>query len=136
MTAIDKSKTYGKDDPELDYTVEGLVGDDELTGALTRAEGQEVGTYAITQGTLSAGDNYSIEFTGVDFIITRIPLEITVSTYNGIYDGKAHSIIVDVGESDAVVYYGTEELTADNYETAGSTENPTYTDAGEYTVYA
>ena len=135
VTANDKSKTYGKDDPELDYTVEGLVGDDELTGTLTRAEGQEVGTYAITQGTLSAGDNYSIEFTGADFIITRIPLEITVSTYNGIYDGKAHSITVDVGESDAVVYYGTEELTADNYETAGSTENPTYTDAGEYTVY-
>ncbi len=33
------------------------------------------------------------------------------------------------------VYYGTKELTIYNFETAGGTTNPTYTDAGTYPVY-
>lgn len=211
VTAEAKSKTYGKDDPELTYTAEGLVGSDTLSGALTRAAGENVGTYDITQGTLTAGDNYDINFSGAKFKINKAEITITaddkstqyksdiapltyqvsgdyvegdelnielsttatntspigeydiVASYNndnydatlvkgkytitkadlttsatgysGKYDGEAHSISVDVGDSDAVVYYGTEELTAENYKTAGSTTNPAYTDAGEYTVY-
>ncbi len=54
VTAITKSKTYGDADPELTYTVTSgeLVGDDEFTGALDREDGENVGTYEITQGTL------------------------------------------------------------------------------------
>ena len=35
-----------------------LVDGDSLTGTLTRNSGEDVGTYAITQGTLDAGSNY------------------------------------------------------------------------------
>ncbi len=63
VTAADKSKIFGANDPALTYTVEpGLIGDDAFTGGLNRQSGEEVGTYAITQGDLSAGDNYAVSF--------------------------------------------------------------------------
>ena len=71
VTADAISKTYGKDDPKLTYTAGALFGTDAFTGALARAEGEAVNTYAITQGTLSAGDNYNINFTGADFTINK-----------------------------------------------------------------
>ena len=54
-----QTKTYGDDDPEFEYEVEGLVGEDKLSGALARTEGYNVGTYAFKQGTLN-DKNYSI----------------------------------------------------------------------------
>ena len=212
ITAEAKSKTYGKADPALIYTADGLVGSDTITGELTRAAGENAGSYAITQGTLTAGDNYAITFTGAElaiekaaititvddksskygediaeltyqiggeyktgddlgvtvtttatrtsdvgeypitvswnenpnysatmvngkYTITKTDLAVSAAGYSGVYDKAAHGITVDVGSSDAAVYYAETELTSDNYSTAGSTANPTYTDAGEYTVY-
>jgi hypothetical protein len=40
---------------------------------LTRAAGEAPGSYAITQGTLSANANYAIAFTGNTFVITAAP---------------------------------------------------------------
>jgi hypothetical protein len=57
VTADAKEKVFGAADPELTYVVTGLVNGDQLTGALTRAEGQAVGTYAIAQGTLATSSN-------------------------------------------------------------------------------
>jgi hypothetical protein len=73
ITADDQSKTYGEVDPELTYTITSgnLVDDDELTGELSRDAGEDVGTYAILQNTLSAGDNYDISFVSADFTITK-----------------------------------------------------------------
>ena len=65
-----KSKTYGDGDPALTYTHDPLVGSDAFTGALSRVAGETVGTYAITQGNLSAGSNYTIVFVSADFTIT------------------------------------------------------------------
>ena len=69
----DQSKIYGQPDPGLDYTpTPALFSGDSFTGALARAEGSNVGTYAITQGTLSAGSNYTLNFTpGVMFAINK-----------------------------------------------------------------
>ena len=69
VTAKAAEKTEGETDPALEYTVAGLVGTDQLTGALARETGEAAGTYAIGQGTLSAGDNYTIKFTGATFTI-------------------------------------------------------------------
>lgn len=68
VTAEAKSKTFGDADPALTYTTEGLVEGDELAGGLERAEGENVGTYAINQGTLS-NSNYEITYTGANFVI-------------------------------------------------------------------
>ena len=56
------SKTYGDPDPPLTYeiTTGSLVNGDTFSGSLTRDEGESVGAYPILQGTLTAGDNYSL----------------------------------------------------------------------------
>lgn len=68
-----QSKQYGDPDPVLTYTSAGLVEGDALTGALARAEGENAGSYDITQGTIdnSHNPNYAITFTtGKTFVIT------------------------------------------------------------------
>ncbi len=70
VTADAKSKTYGDADPALTYAADGLVDGDTLTGALTRAAGENAGAYAIGQGTLAANANYTLVFTGATFTIT------------------------------------------------------------------
>ena len=76
VTADALTKTVGSSDPELTYKVEGLVGEDKLEGSLAREEGNEIGTYAITQGTLAASDNYVIDFTGSTLTIKKKPVPI------------------------------------------------------------
>jgi hypothetical protein len=75
-----QSKVYGAPDPIFSFTATGYqLGDDEtiFTGALSRDTGEDVGGYAITQGDLSAGGNYTINFTSADFEITTKELVIT-----------------------------------------------------------
>ncbi len=57
-----QKKIYGQPTPEIKYTiVEGaLVGKDAFAGALGLAMGENVGTYPITIGTLTAGKNYDL----------------------------------------------------------------------------
>ncbi len=71
-------KVYGEADPAFTYTVSpSLVTGDSFTGVLARAAGTGFGTYAINQGTLSAGTNYSISFVSRDFSITAKPITVT-----------------------------------------------------------
>ena len=62
-------------------------------------------------------------------------LPVTSKGCKATYDGSSHSITVDAGGSGADVYYATEELTADNFSTDGSKQNPAYKNAGTYDVY-
>ena len=72
VTADAKSKTYGDADPALTYqlTSGSLVSPDNFSGALTRIAGENAGTYAILQGTLTASANYSLSYTGANLTIT------------------------------------------------------------------
>ena len=77
------TKAYGALDPSLTFSAIGFVlGDTEavLTGALTRAAGDTVGKYPISQGTLAA-TNYTITFTSSTLDIT--PAAATVTAGNG-----------------------------------------------------
>ncbi|WP_437185267.1 filamentous hemagglutinin N-terminal domain-containing protein [Planctomicrobium sp. SH668] len=74
VTANAISKLYGAADPALTYGYFGLANGDTsavFTGGLSRAAGETVtgSPYAIGLGTLSAGSNYTIDYTGADFII-------------------------------------------------------------------
>ena len=77
-----QSKVYGSADPTLTYTVTSgsLQGGDSFTGALSRAAGENVGTYAIGQGTLTVGPNYTLTFVPADFSITARPITVTVDS--------------------------------------------------------
>jgi hypothetical protein len=91
-----QSKHYGDPDPVLTYANVGLMEGDELTGALSRAEGESVGNYAIMQGTLdnSNNPNYSITFTsGKTFAITPKSL--------GSGADPAENITIEITEADA-----------------------------------
>jgi len=85
VTAAAKSKTYGDDDPELTYTTIGLVGEDSLTGALDRVAGEDVGTYAIGQGTLD-NSNYVITFTADDLTVIAKAITVTADAKTKVYD--------------------------------------------------
>ncbi|MBR3570937.1 MAG: hypothetical protein IKN96_09120, partial [Oscillibacter sp.] len=71
ITAENKNKTYGEADPEFTYKHEGLVDGDQITGALSRDAGENVGAYDITQGDLSAGDNYAITYEKASLTIAK-----------------------------------------------------------------
>ena len=73
VTANAQTKKYGDPDPPFTFVVNGYQNGDNsgiFTGSLSRAAGENVGTYPITQGTLSAGGNYTIRYTGNNLTIT------------------------------------------------------------------
>ena len=81
VTAAAKVKTYGDADPALTYSYTGtLVGSDNFSGAITRVVGENVGSYAIGQGTLSLGSNYAITYVGANFVINRAVLTVTANS--------------------------------------------------------
>ena len=73
VKALNAGKIHGEVDPELTYEVTGLVGMDRMYGKLTREAGEKVGTYAISQGSLTAKGNYAIDFDGATFTIDPEP---------------------------------------------------------------
>ncbi|MBO4721297.1 MAG: hypothetical protein J5658_15705 [Prevotella sp.] len=94
ITADEKSKVYGDRDPRLTYTYDGLVGTDKIDGALSRADGENVGTYAIAQGSLSAGGNYSITYKEAYLTIMKARVGVTITGHKNSapYDGKNHRV--------------------------------------------
>jgi hypothetical protein len=101
VTADAKSKGYGETDPDLTYSSDGLIGKDTLDGELTRASGDAVSTYAITVGSLSAGNNYTIDsFTGALFTITQRSITLTVDNQSMEFGDSvpSNSFTVSVGE--------------------------------------
>ena len=85
VTADPQTKVYGTADPALSYQITSgaLVGTDALSGALTRAAGEDVGGYAITQGTLAAATDYTLSYVGAELAIIPAPLTITADAQIG-----------------------------------------------------
>lgn len=67
ITPLDITKAFGDKDPVIAFesNVEGVV----FTGKLSREEGETAGSYLITIGTLSAGDNYQLDLNTAYFNI-------------------------------------------------------------------
>ena len=84
VTADPQRKKYGQIDPALTYSANGWVGADTaslLTGTLARDAGEEAGqTYPITQGTLSAGENYTISYTQALLTIEKADVTLRISS--------------------------------------------------------
>jgi surface protein len=128
IVADTKSKTYGTTDPELTYTITGLAnGDDQtvVTGTLTRTAGEDIGTYAINQGTLAVSGNYDIAYTGADFNITK-------ATLNIVADAKSKTY----GTADPVLTYTVTGLANGDNESiiTGALTRTTGEDIGTYDI--
>jgi hypothetical protein len=136
-------KTYGAADPDLTYTVDGAIEGETpaFTGALARAVGETVGTYAITQGTLALKDNgaflaanYTLTFSeGVTFAITAKEATLTIADIAPvIYDGTAYMPEPEVLDGDTVLVKDVDyALTYVNNTNAG-TATVTVTGQGNY----
>lgn len=130
----DQSKIFGTPDLAFSYHVtSGSLGSgDSFTGALSRATGEDVGTYAILKDTLSAGANYDLTYVGANFAITPAEAVVTIGDQNADYDGTPKSVSVTTnpeGLTCTVTYTGSGETTY-----GPSTTPPT--SAGSYSVTA
>uniref|UniRef100_UPI001484FC53 beta strand repeat-containing protein n=1 Tax=Mesorhizobium comanense TaxID=2502215 RepID=UPI001484FC53 len=89
----DQGKTYGNVDPSfLGYTTSGLGTGVALVGALDRASGEDVGNYAIGQGTITNlnNSNYDISFVdGTNFTIGKRAVTVTATAGQGKTYGNA-----------------------------------------------
>ncbi len=104
-----QSRIYGNANPVLTYAVTsegGLVNGDTLSGALGTAATatSDVGTYAISQGTLGS-PNYALTFTGADLTITPRAITVTAQAASRVYgDSTAFTFAIsDRGAGAAVV---------------------------------
>ncbi|MBB1195026.1 hypothetical protein DNC80_15280 [Flavobacterium sp. SOK18b] len=102
-----QTKVYGTTNPVYSYTVSpNLVSGDSFTGALTRTAGENVGTYTIAQGTLSAGGNYTITYNGSNFTITKADQVITWNQTLGFgCNGETSIVLTAVSNSGLAVNY-------------------------------
>lgn len=78
--ATEHTKVYGTADPVFNYTASGFANGDTnsiFTGLLSRDAGENVGKYNIKLGTINAGADYIINFTGAEFEITKANQTIT-----------------------------------------------------------
>ncbi|MFY7915661.1 MAG: filamentous hemagglutinin N-terminal domain-containing protein, partial [Rubrivivax sp.] len=86
VTADAKSKTYGSADPALTYAITSgsLVGGDTLAGSLSRAAGENVGSYTIDASAL-ANSNYLITAQNGSLTISARPITVTADAKSKTY---------------------------------------------------
>jgi hypothetical protein len=89
VAANPQAKVYGSLDPVFTFNTSGLANGDTaasvLSGSLSRILGENVGKYAITQGSLSASSNYILNFTGADLTISPATLNVVANSLSKIY---------------------------------------------------
>src|SRR6187397_2357575 len=98
VTADAKTKTYGDADPSLTYqvTTGSLVNSDTFSGSLTRLAGEDVGSYAIQQGTLALNGNYALSFVGANLSITARAITVTADAKTKTYGGADPALTYQV----------------------------------------
>ena len=129
VKADDASKKYGEEEPVFSYTISGnsLVDGDILTGELVRDKGEVVGTYDITQGTLTNqnNSNYDIIFENGVFTITPEDISKATVVQSGklTYNGEAQTPLFNVTLGDTT-------LTDEDYDITVVAQ----TNVGQYTA--
>ena len=128
VTAEAKSKTYGDANPALTYQAVGLVTGEELTGALAREAGENVGEYAINQGTLTDANNpnYAITFTGAKLTIAKKPAA-AAPTVMGAYALSGNTYTYTVNPIEGAEYRMDDGAWQDSNVFTGIAPNSTHT---------
>ena len=111
------SKIYGQADPELTYQADGLVNGDKLTGELKREAGENIGCYAIGQNTLTAGNNYTVVYTGAELTIEAKAIAEADVKLNGslTYTGQEQAQPITVTEGITYEVTGNKATNAGTY---------------------
>jgi hypothetical protein len=136
VVANPQSKVYDgatSTDPLLTYTVTpSIYSGDSFTGTTTRVQGENAGSYAITQGTLALDGDYALTFSPNNFVITQAPATVTLGNLEQTYDktGKSVSATTSpVGLSTSVTYDGlaTLPVNAGTHIVVATITDPNYT---------
>ena len=132
VTADAKAKTFGSADPELTATVSGYAAGeaDSIAYTLSRAPGENVGSYAITPAGAAVQGNYEVSFVPAQLTVSPAgTLTLAVTGYDAPYDGEVHSISASVNDEEGT----TVEFSTDSGATWSETA-PQRTDAGSEAV--
>jgi uncharacterized protein (TIGR02145 family) len=143
VTASDKSKIYGSADPELTATVTGSLGNDVINYTLSRAAGENVGTYPITV-TPGSNPNYEVTTISGTFTINKKAAMVVATNKNKTYgnaDPTLTATVTGTIGNDALNYTLAREA-GENVGlypiTATLSDNPNYevsTTSGTFTIY-
>ena len=111
VTANSYQKTFGEADPEFTAKVEGTLGNDKVDYKLSREKGKDVGTYTITPTGDEKQGNYKVTYKPgtLTIVAAQRTTELSVTSYNGVYDAKKHTITVNgtvAGDQVAYSYDG------------------------------
>ena len=140
-----QTKVYGNNDP-IEFTFANfpaLISPDDFTGVLDRTEGEDVGTYAFTLGTLEDGlDNYALILAPETFAITQRTLVVTATGINKVYDGNTTATVTlsddrvdgDVLTLDYTATFNNEDVGTDKSVSVIGITITGGTDAGNYTL--
>jgi hypothetical protein len=143
VTADAQSRAYGDANPALTYQVggAGLVNGDTLSGALATSAttASNVGTYGITQGTLAASGNYTVNYTGNNLTIGQRAITVTADAQSRAYGDVNPALTYQVGGAGLVNgdtlsgALATSATTASNVGTYGITQG-TLAASGNYAL--
>ena len=97
VTANSYQKTFGEADPEFKAKVEGTLGNDKVDYKLSREKGEDVGDYAITPAGEEKQGNYKVTYKSgtLTIVAAQRTTALSVTSYNGVYDAKKHTITVN-----------------------------------------
>ena len=131
VTAIDQTKVYGATDPTLTYSITGFQGTDteadlDTAVSISRAAGEDVGTYTITPSA-AADSNYTVSFVTADFTITAADLTVTASDQTKVYGATDPTLTYSI-----TGFQGTD--TEADLDTAVSISRAVGEDVGTYTI--
>lgn len=113
VTADDIITVEGEEQ-KLTYTVDGLLGDDTLSGSLTREEGTSCGYYNILIGTLYS-DNYVIDFIPAIYTVNAKTIQVQDDDISAIINtdkGFSPNAVVEVAQINPEEY----PLNSDNHQ--------------------
>ena len=156
ITADAKTKVYGQADPELTATFSGIKGTDteasltaDLGLTISRAAGENVGTYTITPTGAATHQNYTVTYTINNFTITPAAITIKADDKTKVYDNNESTdpaltaTVTGVPASGVAPVYTLSRApgqAVDNYTifvSAPATSNPNYTittEAGTFSI--
>ncbi|TNC09919.1 filamentous hemagglutinin N-terminal domain-containing protein, partial [Methylobacterium terricola] len=101
VTATGQTRLYGDANPSLSFTSTSLGAGAALSGTLasTATAASDVGTYAITQGSLTAAanPNYALAYTGANLVVGQRPLTVTADARSRVYGDVNPALTYQVG---------------------------------------
>ncbi|RRN78164.1 gliding motility-associated C-terminal domain-containing protein [Pseudoxanthomonas sp. SGD-10] len=131
ITAEAKTKTYGDADPALTFQITSgnLVNGDNFTGNLTRAAGEDAGTYSINQNSVALSTNYDLSYQSATLTINKAILMVTANSAERCYGDNNPAF----GVSYSGFKYNDNENSLRSKPTVGTTANAGSV-AGDYAL--